>query len=73
MPQRREIIFIECQRCHHKGQREVPFLPLPAGARFRCVGCGNRDSAAIKVWHTGGSSAMRIISFPKGKRSAGRL
>ena len=68
MATRREILFLECQRCHHKSQREVPFLPLPAGARFRCSGCGNRDTAHIRVWTTGGSSAARVISFPKGLR-----
>lgn len=63
-----ETIFIECQRCWHKAQREVTGLPLPAGARFRCSACGNRDPHLIKVWHTGGSSSARIVSFPRGKR-----
>ena len=67
MAVRREILFIECQRCHHKSQREVPFLPLPAGARFRCSACGNRDSSSIRAWTTGASSSARVISFPKGK------
>jgi hypothetical protein len=67
MPRHTEIIFIECQRCRHKTQRVVPGLPLPAGARFRCSSCQNREQTLIKVWHTGGSSAARIISFPKGK------
>ena len=49
-------------------QREVTELPLPAGARFRCSACGNRDPHLIKVWHTGGSSSARIVSFPRGKR-----
>ena len=44
-------------------------LPLPAGARFRCSQCLNREPQSIKVWHTGGSSSARIVSFPKGKRS----
>jgi len=61
-------IFIECRRCGHKGQREVAFLPLPASARWRCSNCQNREPGTIKVWHTGGSSSSRIISFPKGKR-----
>jgi hypothetical protein len=69
MVSRREILFLECQRCRHKSQREVPFLPLPAGARFRCSACGNRDAASIRSWTTGGSSAARVISFPKGKRA----
>jgi hypothetical protein len=64
-----ETIFIECRRCGHKAQREVTQLPLPAGARFRCSSCRNRDPGMIKVWHTGGSSSARIVSFPKGKRS----
>jgi hypothetical protein len=59
-------LFIECRRCGHKGQREVEFLPLPAGARWRCSVCQNREAGSIKVWHTGGSSAARIISFPRG-------
>ena len=61
-------VFIECQRCGHKGQREVDFWPLPAEANWRCSLCANRDSRSIKVWHTGGSSSARIVSFPKGKR-----
>jgi predicted nucleic-acid-binding Zn-ribbon protein len=61
-------IFIECRKCGHKAQREVTELPLPAGARFRCTMCRNRESSQIKVWHTGGSSSARIVSFPKGKR-----
>ena len=61
-------IFVECQRCRHKGQREVTDWPLPAEARWRCTMCSNRDMGLIKVWHTGGSSAARIVSFPKGKR-----
>jgi predicted nucleic-acid-binding Zn-ribbon protein len=61
-------IFIECRRCGHKGQREVEFLPLPPDARWRCSNCRNRDPGSIKVWHTGGSSSARIISFPKGSR-----
>jgi hypothetical protein len=69
MPKTTATIFIECRRCGHKGQREVTQLPLPAGARWRCMSCSNREPASIKVWHTGGSSAARIISFPKGKRS----
>jgi len=60
-------IFIECQRCRHKAQREVE-LPLPPEARWRCRNCSNRDRAAIKVWHTGGSSSARVVSFPKGTR-----
>jgi len=52
-------LFIECRRCGHKAQREVNHLPLPAGARWRCTNCGNRDAASIKVWHTGGSSSAR--------------
>jgi hypothetical protein len=46
----------------------VTQLPLPAGARFRCSNCDNRDPGLIKVWHTGGSSSARIVSFPKGKK-----
>jgi hypothetical protein len=61
MAQKREIIFIECQRCHHKSQREVAFLPLPAEARFRCSICGNREKDGIRIWHTGGSSSMRVL------------
>jgi hypothetical protein len=64
-----ETIFIECRRCGHKAQREVTQLPLPAGARFRCSRCENREPGLIKVWHTGGSSSARIVSFPKGKRA----
>jgi len=60
-------IFIECRRCGHKAQREVA-LPLPPEARWRCRNCSNRDRASIKVWHTGGSSSARIVSFPRGKR-----
>jgi hypothetical protein len=60
-------IFIECRRCGHKAQREVD-LPLPPEARWRCKTCNNRDRASIKVWHTGGSSSARIVSFPKGLR-----
>jgi hypothetical protein len=67
MAVRREILFVECQRCHHKGQREVPFLPLPPGARFRCSACGNRDAGRIRTWTTSGSSASRVLSFPRGK------
>jgi hypothetical protein len=63
-----ETIFIECRRCGHKAQLEVTQLPLPAGARFRCSNCRNRDPQFIKTWHTGGSSSARIVSFPKGKR-----
>jgi DNA-directed RNA polymerase subunit RPC12/RpoP len=69
MPKTTATLFVECQRCGHKGQREVTQLPLPADARWRCTNCSNRDSKSIKVWHTGGSSAARIISFPRGKRS----
>ena len=61
-------VFIECRRCGHKSQREVTQLPLPAGARFRCSNCDNREPGLIKVWHTGGSSSARIVSFPKGTR-----
>jgi hypothetical protein len=63
-------LFIECCRCGHKAQREVTQLPLPVGARFRCTFCRNRDPQLIKVWHTGGSSSARIVSFPRGKRAA---
>jgi transcription elongation factor Elf1 len=63
-------LFIECRRCGHKAQREVTQLPLPAGAKFRCTICRNRESSQIKVWHTGGSSSARIVSFPKGKRGS---
>jgi hypothetical protein len=62
-------LFIECRRCGHKAQREVTELPLPAGVRFRCSHCRNREQSTIKVWHTGGSSSARIVSFPRGKRS----
>jgi hypothetical protein len=62
-------IFIECRRCGHKAQKEVTQLELPAGARFRCSQCRNREPGLIKVWHTGGSSSARIVSFPRGKRS----
>jgi hypothetical protein len=62
-------IFIECRRCGHKAQKEVTQLELPAGARFRCTHCRNREPGLIKVWHTGGSSSARIVSFPRGKRS----
>lgn len=62
-------LFIECRRCGHKAQREVTQIPLPAGARFRCSICFNRDRDRIKVWHTGGSSSARIVSFPRGKRA----
>jgi hypothetical protein len=68
MPKSTATLFIECRRCGHKAQREVSQLPLPAGARFRCTGCRNREQSLIKVWHTGGSSSARIVSFPKGKR-----
>ena len=68
MPKHTATIFIECRRCGHKAQREVSQLPLPAGARFRCPHCSNRDSNSIKVWHTGGSSSARIVSFPRGTR-----
>jgi predicted nucleic-acid-binding Zn-ribbon protein len=61
-------IFIECRRCGHKGQREVSQIPLPPEARWRCSRCGNRERTSIKVWHTGGSSSARIVSFPRGKR-----
>lgn len=63
-----ETLFVECRRCGHKAQREVTQLPLPAGARFRCSQCLNREPGLIKVWHTGGSSSARIVSFPKGNR-----
>jgi hypothetical protein len=69
MPRHTDIIFIECQRCRHKAQRTVPGLPLPAGARFRCSRCHNREQATIKVWHTGGSSAALVAqSSFSGKR-----
>jgi hypothetical protein len=61
-------VFVQCLRCGHKGQREVAFLPLPPEARWRCSACQNRESGTIKVWHTGGSSSARVISFPKGNR-----
>ena len=60
-------LFIECRRCRHKAQREVS-LPLPPEARWRCGHCGNRERDGIKVWHTGGSSSARIVSFPRGNR-----
>jgi transposase-like protein len=69
MPKTTATIFIECRRCGHKAQREVSQLELPAGARWRCTHCRNRAQDLIKVWHTGGSSSARIVSFPKGKRS----
>jgi predicted nucleic-acid-binding Zn-ribbon protein len=69
MPKKTATLFIECRRCGHKGQREVTQLPLPPEARWRCSSCSNREAGSIKVWHTGGSSSARIISFPKGKRS----
>jgi hypothetical protein len=62
-------IFFECRRCGHKAQKQVTQLDLPAGARFRCTNCRNREPSLIKVWHTGGSSSARIVSFPRGKRS----
>jgi hypothetical protein len=65
MARHTDIVFIECQRCRHKAQRVVPELPLPAGARFRCSQCQNAEQKSIKVWHTGGSSSARIVSFPK--------
>jgi len=68
MPKSTATVFIECGRCGHKGQREVSQLPLPAEARWRCSNCRNREPGAIRVWHTGGSSSARIVSFPKGKR-----
>ena len=55
-----ETIFIECRRCGHKAQREVTQWPLPAGARFRCSNCANREPGLIKVWHTRGSSSARV-------------
>lgn len=61
-------IFIECRRCGHKAQKQVTQLDLPAGARFRCTNCRNGEPGLIKVWHTGGSSSARIVSFPRGKR-----
>jgi hypothetical protein len=69
MPKTTATLFIECRRCGHKAQREVSELPLPAGARWRRTGCGNREPERIKTWHTGGSSSARIVSFPRGKRS----
>jgi hypothetical protein len=66
MPKNTATVFIECRRCGHKGQREVPRLPLPPEARWRCSACGNRERGAIKMWHTGGSSSARIVSFPRG-------
>jgi DNA-directed RNA polymerase subunit RPC12/RpoP len=68
MPKTTATLFIECRRCGHKAQREVSQLELPAGARWRCTNCRNREQALIKVWHTGGSSSARIVSFPRGKR-----
>jgi hypothetical protein len=69
MARNTQTIFIECRRCGHKAQREVTQLELPAGARWRCTNCRNREQSLIKVWHTGGSSSARIVSFPKGKGS----
>jgi len=69
VPKSTATLFVECRRCGRKAQREVTELPLPAGARWRCTNCGNRDPATIKVWHIGGSSSARIISFPRGKRA----
>jgi hypothetical protein len=66
MPKHTATVFIECRRCGHKGQREVSQLPLPPEARWRCSACGNRERDSIKMWHTGGSSAARIVSFPRG-------
>ncbi len=60
MPKVTATLFIECRRCGHKAQREVTQLPLPAGARFRCSNCSNREPTSIKVWHTGGSSSARM-------------
>jgi ribosomal protein L37E len=68
VPKNTATIFIECRRCGHKGQREVSQLPLPAEARWRCSACGNRERESIKMWHTGGSSSARIVSFPRGNR-----
>ena len=51
-----------------KGSVKSPSGRSRAEARWRCSLCANRDSRSIKVWHTGGSSAARIVSFPKGKR-----
>jgi len=68
MPKQTATLFIECRRCGHKAQREVSQLPLPPGARWRCSHCGNRETATIKTWHTGGSSSARIVSFPRGSR-----
>lgn len=68
MPRHTATLFIECRRCGHKAQLEVTQLPLPAGARFRCSNCTNRERESIKVWHTGGSSSARIVSFPRGTR-----
>jgi Zn ribbon nucleic-acid-binding protein len=67
MSRKTSTLFIECRRCGHKAQRQVP-LPLPAEARWRCGNCSNREQDSIKVWHTGGSSSARIVSFPRGKR-----
>jgi len=66
VPKHTATVFIECRRCGHKGQREVSELPLPPEARWRCSACGNRERDSIKMWHTGGSSAARIVSFPRG-------
>jgi ribosomal protein L37E len=66
MPKHTATVFIECRRCGHKGQREVAQLPLPPEARWRCSACGNRDRESIRMWHTGGSSSARIVSFPRG-------
>jgi predicted nucleic-acid-binding Zn-ribbon protein len=68
MAQGATTLFIECRRCGHKAQRQIA-QPIPAGARWRCSFCRNREQTQIKVWHTGGSSAARIVSFPRGKRS----
>jgi ribosomal protein L37E len=73
MPKHTATVFIECRRCGHKGQREVSQLPLPPESRWRCSACGNRERESIKMWHTGGSSAARIVSFPRGNiRQRGR-
>jgi hypothetical protein len=68
MPKKTTTLFVECSRCGHKAQREVADLPLPPGVRWRCTFCNNRDPGSIKVWHTGGSSSARIVSFPRGHR-----
>lgn len=65
MVRRSTLLFIECQRCHHKSQREVAFLPLPAGAKFRCSNCGNREADRIRTWTTDGSSAMRVVTVKR--------